>query len=181
MGSCEFETERKTETVINGLAMSFMGGTSVAPLMNAVVVVGHQFLSPYPVDLTVTEKTMSLTDGDYAVTDANGNVFFKVKGKLISLRDKRLLQDASGNTLLTMREKMMSMHRRWQAFRGESSDAKDLLFSVKKSSLLQFKTALDVFLASNTKEEVPDFKIQGSYFERSCTIYNGDASIVIAQ
>lgn len=38
-----------------------------------------------------------------------------------------------------------------------------------------------MFLAANTKEEVPDFKIKGSWFERSCTIYLGDTSNIIAQ
>ncbi|PON94385.1 LURP1-related protein domain containing protein [Trema orientale] len=45
------------------------------------------------------------------------------------------------------------------------------MFSAKKSSLIQFRTELDVFLAANTKEEVPDFKVKGSWFEKSCTIY----------
>ena len=75
----------------------------------------------------------------------------------------------------------MTAHRRWNAFRGDSSDSKDLLFSVKKSSLLQFKTQLDVFLAANSKEDVFDFKIKGSWFERSCTIYAADGTTIIAQ
>ena len=61
------------------------------------------------------------------------------------------------------------------------ADSKDLLFSVKKSSLLQFKTQLDVFLAANSKEDVFDFKIKGSWFERSCTIYAADGTTIIAQ
>lgn len=72
-------------------------------------------------------------------------------------------------------------HRRWQVFRGDSSDSKDLIFSAKKSSLIQFKTELDVFLAANTKEDVPDFKLKGSWLERSCTIFAGNSSTVIAQ
>lgn len=76
------------------------------PLTQTISVIGPQYLAPYPVDLTITEKTFSLTDGDYAVTDVNGNIVFKVKGKLLSLRDKRSLVDASGNTLVTMRQKV---------------------------------------------------------------------------
>ncbi|CAL5444228.1 unnamed protein product [Camellia sinensis] len=70
---------------------------------------------------------------------------------------------------------------RWQLFRGQSSDPKDLLFSVKKSSLIQFKTELDVFLAANTKEEVCDFKVKGSWLERSCAIHLGNTPTIIAQ
>ncbi|MCL7044018.1 hypothetical protein MKW94_013101, partial [Papaver nudicaule] len=76
---------------------------------------------------------------------------------------------------------ILTCHRRWQVYRGDSSDSKNLLFSVKKSKLVQFKTQLDVFLASNTAEHVCDFKIQGNYFERSCAIYHGNSGNIIAQ
>lgn len=66
-------------------------------------------------------------------------------------------------------------------FRGDSSSEKDLLFSVKKSAVIQFKTELDVFLAANTSELVCDFKVKGSYFERSVAIYLGSSDTVIAQ
>ena len=66
-------------------------------------------------------------------------------------------------------------------FRGESSDPKDLLFSTKLSSIIQLKTALNVFLAANTKEEVCDFKLRGSWFDRSCTVYAGNSNTIIAK
>lgn len=72
----------------------------------------------------------------------------------------------------------MTAHRRWHVYRGESSEAKDLLFTAKKSSFFQLKTELDVFLAANTKEEKYDFKVKGSWGERSCTIYTGDNTII---
>ncbi|PKA51870.1 Protein LURP-one-related 15 [Apostasia shenzhenica] len=147
----------------------------------SVVVVAQHFCAPYPVDLTVTEKAISLTDGDYAVTDVNGNIVFKVKGKLLSIRDRRVLVDAAGNPLVSMQQKIISMHRRWKVFRGDSSSSKDLLFNARKTSLFQFKTELDVFLASNSTEQHCDFKVKGSYFERSCTIFLGNTNTVIAR
>ncbi|KAG9454714.1 hypothetical protein H6P81_007618 [Aristolochia fimbriata] len=161
-----------------------MGQTSYppAPSTQAIAVVSPQFCAPYPVDLTITEKTFSITDGDYAVTDINGNIVFKVKGKLLSLRDKRVLLDAAGNPIVTLQQKVLSAHRRWRAYRGDSTDSKHLLFSVKKASLIQmFKTQLDVFLASNTSEHACDFHIKGSFFERSCTIYHGNSNVIVAQ
>ncbi|WOL16615.1 hypothetical protein Cni_G25403 [Canna indica] len=154
-----------------------MSGPSNGP----VAVVGQQFCAPYVVDLTVTKKALSLTDSDFSVTDVNGNVLFKVKGVIFSLRDRCVLLDAAGNPLLTMQQKILSAHRRWQVFRGESTDPKDALFSVRKSRLLQFKTELDVNMAANPNEDACDFKIKGSYFERSCTIYLGDSNCIVAQ
>ena len=73
-----------------------------------------------------------------------------------------------------------TMHRRWEAFRGESKEEKDLLFTAKKSKLFQFKTELDIFLANN-KGEVPDFKVKGGYGESSCSILLGDSNTMLAQ
>jgi hypothetical protein len=73
------------------------------------------------------------------------------------------------------------MHNRWEVFRGDSSNESDLLFTAKKSSIFQLKTEMDIFLASNTAQQVCDFKIKGSYFERSCAFYLGNSSSMIAQ
>ncbi|EEF28558.1 protein LURP-one-related 15 [Ricinus communis] len=154
--------------------------TTCQPLEKPVVVIGQQFLAQYPVDLTVATKIFSLGENDFKVTDVNGTLIFKLKSKLLSIHDRRYLKDAAENTLVTLRQKIMTAHRRWEAFRGESTEAKDLLFSVKKSSIIQFKTQLNVFLASNTSE-VPDFKIKGTWRERSCTIFLGESNIIVAK
>ncbi|KAG0452112.1 hypothetical protein HPP92_026131 [Vanilla planifolia] len=135
-----------------------------------VVVVSPQFCAPYPVDLTATKRSISLTDGDFGVTDVNGNTIMRVKGTLLSLRDRRVLFDAAGNPLVSMHQKIISIHRRWQVFRGDSSSTKDLLFSARKSSLLQFKTELDVFLASNSGEHRCDFKMSRHYTAKNIVL-----------
>ncbi|XP_028764579.1 protein LURP-one-related 15-like [Neltuma alba] len=148
---------------------------------NPIAVIGPQYCAPYPVDLSVVEKVMSISDGNFVVADMQGNVVFKVKGSLLTLRDRRVLIDAAGNPIVTLRRKIMTAHDRWQAFRGESTEEKDLIFQLKRSSLIQFKTKLDVFLANNTKEEVCDFKIKGSWLERSCIVYAGESDTIVAQ
>lgn len=75
----------------------------------------------------------------------------------------------------------MKGHDRWEAFRGESTELKDLIFSVKRSLMFQTKIKLDVFLASNIKENTSDFKVKGSWFERSCVVYAGDSHNIVAQ
>ncbi|KAL6520871.1 hypothetical protein OROGR_017440 [Orobanche gracilis] len=158
-----------------------MPGTSYPAVQSPVAVISPQFCVGYPVDLTIVRKLMTLSEGNFGVTDVNGNMMFKVKGKLLSLRDRRVLLDAAGNPIITFQQKLLSAHSRWQVYRGERPNAKDLLFSVKKSSLIQLKTKLDVFLASNTREDVCDFRIEGSWFERSCVIYAGNSNNIIAQ
>ncbi|KAL5806785.1 hypothetical protein ACOSQ4_029518 [Xanthoceras sorbifolium] len=149
------------------------------PVNNSIV--GPQYCAPYPVDLAIVRKVMTITDGNFVVQDINGNILFKVKGSLMTIHDRRVLLDAAGNPLLTLRQKIISAHDRWQVFRGESSDQKDLIFTAKRSSMFQLKTKLDVFLANNTKEDACDFKVKGSWLERSCVVYAGESDSIVAQ
>ncbi|XP_043725866.1 protein LURP-one-related 15-like [Telopea speciosissima] len=149
------------------------------PLPNPITIVGPQFCAPYPVDFSILRK---VGKGNFSVADeVTGNILFEVKVNHLSFHGRRVLLDSNGNPLLSIRKKILSAHWRWEVFRGDSWKSKDLLFSVKKSSLFQFMTQLDVFLAANTKEEICDFKIKGSWLKRSCMIYIGNSSNVIAQ
>lgn len=155
---------------------SFVGGGS------AVAVISPQYCCPYPVDLAIVRKVMTITDGNFVVTDINGNILFKVKGVFLTfIHQRRVLLDGAGNPIVTLREKAMTAHHRWQVFRGESTESQDLIFSAKTSSVWNVRTKLDVFLANNTKEDVCDFRVKGSWFERSCTIYAGESSTIVAQ
>ncbi|XP_047310716.1 protein LURP-one-related 15-like [Impatiens glandulifera] len=147
-----------------------------------IVVVGSEFCTSYPIDIVIQRKLLTLKECNFVVTDVNGNILFQIKGKLFSLHDRRSILDAAGNPILTLHQKTITAHRRWNVFRGDDTESKNLLFSVKKSSLIQFKTELDVFMAGNTEEHTCDFKISGSWLDRSCVIYAGNTkNLVIAQ
>ncbi|KAL2337591.1 hypothetical protein Fmac_012037 [Flemingia macrophylla] len=65
----------------------------------------------------------------------------------------------------------MTRYHCWEVFRGESRQQNDLLFSVKKN-MIQPKTNLNVFLATNTKKyDVCDFMIQGTEGSESTGLY----------
>ncbi|KAB1224566.1 Protein LURP-one-related 15 [Morella rubra] len=82
---------------------------------------------------------------------------------------------------LTIVRKIMTAHQRWKVFRGESVKPKDLIFSVKRSAIIQPRATLHVFLAKNTKEDVCDFRVESDFLRSSCTIYAGQSSIIVAQ
>ncbi|XVF37452.1 hypothetical protein REPUB_Repub20aG0013100 [Reevesia pubescens] len=156
--------------------------SSSTPLANPVSIISPHFCAPYPVDLAIVRKVFTITNGNFVVTDINGNIVFKVKGAFLTTRNRRVLLDAAGHPIVTLRKKvLMSAHGRWKVFRGDSTNSSDLMFSAKRSSIFQLKTRLDVFLANNKKEDVCDFKVKGSWFERSCVIYAGDSSTIVAQ
>ncbi|KAG6411696.1 hypothetical protein SASPL_129780 [Salvia splendens] len=66
-------------------------------------------------------------------------------------------------------------------FSEESGFKEYAFFSVRKSSMIQFKTKLDMSMVANSKEDHCDFRIEGSWFERSCAIYTRDTNNDIAQ
>ncbi|KAK1311995.1 Protein LURP-one-related 1 [Acorus calamus] len=145
----------------------------------AVVVVDRRYCYDQAVDLKIVKKGFSASGGDFTVSDGHGNLVFKVEGVYWSRRSERIVYDVGHNPLFSMRCKLLSNHDRWKVYRGRSFDEKHLIFSAKRSSIFQFKTNLDVFMAANKKEKVCDFKV--NFFENSCTIYKGDSPTIIAQ
>ncbi|PSS17678.1 Protein LURP-one-related like [Actinidia chinensis var. chinensis] len=119
--------------------------------------------------------------GKFIVTDTKGNLLFKVKKSHFKVHDQRVLIDAAGNHIVTLKEKMMTAHNRWEVCNGDSSSSKNIVFSAKTSHVIQLKTKLQVFLANNVNEDICDFRVEGSWTESSCVIYAGESSTIIAQ
>lgn len=136
-----------------------------------VAVISHQYCAPYPVQLTIQRKPISFSGGDFKVLDSLGNLLLTVQGRAFSLRDKRILRDQAGNALLTMKRKLLSLHQMWEAYRGEETTQENLLFTARTSKVFQLRTSLNICLPGSNSQT--DFKVKGSFFERSCTIYQG--------
>lgn len=84
---------------------------SAAPIVYAnpaVAIISPQFCTPYPFDLGIVRKVLTITDGNFVVTDVNGNTVFKVRGAHLSLRDRRVLLDAAGYPIVTLRKKVIN-------------------------------------------------------------------------
>ncbi|KAF5471467.1 hypothetical protein F2P56_008255 [Juglans regia] len=161
---------------------------TAAQFANPLPIIGTQYCEPYPVDLSVVRKDKFMSPGNFVVTATNeskNTVIFTAKRNLMTLDlDQRVLLDAAGKPIVTLRQKRMIMtsQQRWNVYRGESKEPRDLIFTVKRSvSMFQRKAKVHVFLANNTKEEVCDFMVQGSRAEKSCVVYTGDHTNIVAQ
>ncbi|KAH7286666.1 hypothetical protein KP509_32G017100 [Ceratopteris richardii] len=137
----------------------------------------EHYKSDCPVELTVTEKALSLSGESYNITNADGEIVFKMDGHALSIRDKCVLENHHGHGILVARKKLRTMHERWEVCKGDDFDDDKLLFSVKKSSVIDFKTHLLVFLKENESEECPDFEVKGNFFDREVQIFHGDQVI----
>ncbi|KDP22801.1 hypothetical protein JCGZ_00388 [Jatropha curcas] len=159
---------------------------SGTPLSNPNAIINNQYCVPYAIDLAVVRKVLTLDDGNFVILDVTGHMIFKVKEILPTfVHDRKHIIDVTGKTIVTLRRKAMTAHSRWQVFRGESIDTNDLIFNAKTHSIVHFKTNLDVFLANNSEEKECNFKVRGSYLERSCTIFAGagdeNSTAIVAQ
>ncbi|XP_074562645.1 protein LURP-one-related 15-like [Curcuma longa] len=146
------------------------------------VVVGRQFSVNHSTNFTVTGTASLFSPNDrYKVMDLNGDVVFKANGFLFGCRC--LLLDAAGNPLLTIKPKVFSWHQTWRVFRGKSTSPNDLLFSVRKPQIFQWKDNFDVVLATNAGDQAVaapcDFKIISRC--KKCTICSGESEEIIAQ
>ncbi|KAI3703337.1 hypothetical protein L1987_73333 [Smallanthus sonchifolius] len=81
-----------------------------------------------------------------------------------------------------LREKSLTMHGRWNVFKGESKADSDMIFSAKTEHMIQFKTNVSMTLANKkNNSDACDLRLKGSWSEKNCTIYMGDSSTAIAQ
>ncbi|MFS8005599.1 putative tubby-like protein [Helianthus anomalus] len=143
---------------------------------NPISVIGSEFTAPYPFDIIVERKS----GGNMVITDINNNnTLLKVKACNTTFHYERAIFNADGRIILRLRDKIISQHNRWKAYRGDSRSNKNMIFTTKQPNMFQFKTSLHVFLAN---KDVCDFKVKGSWSKRKCKIYTGDsASSTIAQ
>ncbi|MED6156515.1 hypothetical protein PIB30_014910 [Stylosanthes scabra] len=161
--------------IIPNLPLPFSStGAAVYP------VIGPEFCAPYTVYITLVRHVVSLSDTYFDVTDDNGNLVFNVKSNVVSLHDRIVIKDPPENAIITLRRKTMTLRDRWQCFRGDSMKEKDLIFNVRRTFFVQHVAKLDMFLANNSAERVCDYKVKGSFLERSATIYVGETDIIVA-
>jgi uncharacterized protein YxjI len=70
-----------------------------------------------------------------------------------------------------VRVQLITLHDTWEILGGNDDH---VLATCKKSSLVQFKTAMDVMLASSTTgKHTPDYQVKGDFFTRNITIFRG--------
>ncbi|MED6172173.1 hypothetical protein PIB30_047652 [Stylosanthes scabra] len=145
-------------------------------------IINPQYCVPYSVDLIIT-KDRTFGGHHFTVTDVNEDVVFTVKGPLVSIltpHAHRFLRDANGTTILHLRQSLL-LQSGWKAYRGESGEQRDLIFTWKPPQLFQRGTKMKVFLANNTTQ-VCDFKlVKASFFGRSWIVTIAESDTVVAQ
>ncbi|XP_028797648.1 protein LURP-one-related 14-like [Neltuma alba] len=121
----------------------------------------------------------------YELSDTNGNLLLQVEGPSLSLHKRRVMRDASGSLVLTMRQKvnLLTLRHRWTVNSGKSSDQKDLIFGVQRSHPLEMKPRLDVFMpetginGDDDNNRTSRFQLVKTYSDLCCRVYRDDSVI----
>ncbi|KAK8579618.1 hypothetical protein V6N13_142790 [Hibiscus sabdariffa] len=142
-------------------------------------IIGDQFCVPYTIHLEVRRKVESFSNAHYDVLDATGKVILQIDGGVWNSAKKRLMKDPAGFPVSTLRKKALSWKNKWQIHQGESSEKNRLLCSVQQSDAIPIKNNMDVYLASNYKEEEPDFHVTGSLTSLSFKVWKDN--LIIAE
>ncbi|GAB2228187.1 hypothetical protein Droror1_Dr00010017 [Drosera rotundifolia] len=137
--------------------------------------------------LTVCKTSLFFAGDGFAVYDSAGHLVFRVDsygGPDTHDMDELVLMDAVGHAVLTVRRKRPSLHHRWEGYLGERNDDSKPIFSVRRSSIIG-RSDLTVEMYNNPGEE---YHIEGSFHQRSCTVYEGnvdhsnhDKKVVVAE
>ncbi|GLJ37055.1 hypothetical protein SUGI_0750800 [Cryptomeria japonica] len=142
------------------------------------VVIEDRFCNKSVTTLTVWKTSLVFNCNGFNVFDSTGNLAFRVDNYDSGYKNEVVLMDATGNSLLTMRRKRLSMYSEWHAFLKDKSDGQKPLFIVRRSFLLPTKTLAQIYVGSVSEKKHPDYQIEGSFANRSCTVYNSSRNIV---
>ena len=98
--------------------------------MSALTPIAPQYAANGPTTLILKEKKFSLSGDSATVKDSDGNTLFMIDAKLMTLSERRILSDASGNELGQLKNKMFSpIHK--SCYLGTMDDEKKIKISAK--------------------------------------------------
>ncbi|KAL4283141.1 hypothetical protein GQ457_16G008500 [Hibiscus cannabinus] len=132
--------------------------------------------------LTVWKKSLLFNCNGFTVFDGKGNLVFRVDNYMDGHKGEILLMDATGNPLLTIRRKKMSLGDCWLIHEGETLVNPRLC--ARKSMNILNKNCLAYVIPGNTtasgriRNNKVVYEIQGSYSQRSCSVYDDSRRLV---
>ncbi|KAL6998539.1 hypothetical protein U1Q18_008667 [Sarracenia purpurea var. burkii] len=156
----------------------------------AAIAATSEKLKPFPssdgnsVVLTVWKKSLLFNCDGFTVFDTKGNLVFRVDNYSVGSKEDIILMDASGNSLLTIRRKRLSLSDNWLVYDGETA-INPLLSARKHVNFLNSKSIAYLIsgcssgTGSSSSLSSPRwnktsvvYEIEGSYAQRCCAVYD---------
>ena len=118
----------------------------------------------------IMKKKLFSIGSDFTIRDENGTDVFFVDGKALSLRDRLIFQDMSGNELAVVQKKLLSWGPTYEIYHGEQ-----LAAVVKESLFTMFGHRFTV----DDSNGPDDLEANGNFTDHQYTFTQGGS--VVAQ
>ncbi|XP_047330917.1 protein LURP-one-related 5-like [Impatiens glandulifera] len=146
-----------------------------------IVMVDDRFVCKQETHFTVLKTSLFFAGDGFTAYNPQGKLVFRVDsygGPDTADKGQVVLMDASGSCLLTVRKKRGSLHHRWEGYRGEGSEGKNAIFSVRKSSMIG---RCDVEVDAYGPALHRPFLIAGCFANRHSTIVDVGGGRTVAE
>ena len=152
---CEVSTEVLNMTLI--------------PQAQPAAAINSMFCNPNYITLHLHEKFWSLSGDDFTIKDANtGKVWFRIEGKVFSIREKKTLLDVNDVPIANMKEEFFSFTPSYNVYAG--SDSRIPLFDIE-AKLSLFETFLRVEFTNVLTGQRCRMGLEGDWRNRKALIW----------
>ncbi|KAL8138575.1 hypothetical protein V2J09_004576 [Rumex salicifolius] len=130
------------------------------------------------IHMTVMKTSLFCTSDGFSVYDSDARLVFRVDS--CGGNRELVLMDLRGRCLFSLRRKWTSLHQRWEGYAGEFKEDRTSkpLFGVRRSSMIGRS---EVTVEMYTPPGVHEYQIEGSFAQRSCTIYESFGGPAVAE
>jgi uncharacterized protein YxjI len=147
------------------------------PVQQGLAVFSQEYIARQPLTLQIHEK-FSLSGDDFSAKEAaTGVLWFKIDGKAISLRQRKVLLDARNAKVAEMTHNMISLRNRIQVF--AANNPQEPLFTAAKDFTLKLrKTTCQVTVRNLTDGQVLNVTLHGDMMGKAGIIVLGDQHVI---
>ncbi|KAF5734793.1 putative UPF0706 protein [Tripterygium wilfordii] len=134
--------------------------------------------------LTVWRKSLLLSCNGFTVINSNGNLVYRVDDYIHRRRsrpDELILMDGFGKSLLTMHRSKLRLADNWVVYEGEASksSSNEPIFYVRKHINILHGNPITSVLAYVYEGKRRAYRIEGSYHNRSCKVFDDSRRVVV--
>ena len=132
-----------------------------------------RFVVNREVTLKLREKFWSWSGDDYEIKEVGSEqLWFKVKGRAFSIRDKKVIHDFEGKSIINMREQLMSFfEHNHKIYRGE--DDNEEMFKVTSKATFG-KAKANVPITNQQNQQPLNIVLKGDVWSTTAVIYIGE-------
>ncbi|XP_058734397.1 protein LURP-one-related 12-like [Vicia villosa] len=145
---------------------------------NEELVIQDEYVYKEETRLTVLKTSRFFTGDGFVVYDCKGQLVFRFDSYGPNTRDKEelVLMNPHGRSLLTLRKKKISLHRRWEGFKDDKKKGDKPIFDVRRLSIIG-RSQTNVIVEIH---DIPSmvYLIEGCFSQRSCKIFDTRKKLV---